>query len=559
MLASANLRVHWRSFLATMLATTFGVALMSAALIVYDSSRPVVQPRLESATLLVLPAQAQNEFGNVADFVPWSAEEAHRIAADLGALPGAEAVVTDRSFYAQPFIDGAPVADEGAQDAGHGWGSAQLSPSRLTSGAVPTTPDQIVVPDSLGFTVGEIVSVNLAAGLEIFTVAGTHDGPGFFFTDDRATQLDPGVRAIGIVARADARIDDLVTRVEERLGDRARVAVGSDRAALEPEFVSHRRNLGNQMIVAMATIGLFTTVFVVGSTFALSTSERRREIALLRTIGAGTGQVRRMVLGEGAVIGVVGGLVGAVIGLAGAPVLRLLLLELDVQPPDFQLRMSAWPLLVSVAIGICVAVTGAWVPARSAATVAPIEALLNSAVERRPMSTLRWLTGLVSLVGGLAATVSTATAATDSRVNTAVAAAMLLILAAALLAPIVIGPIAGVVTTLFSRQSRSAAALLVRAELATGSRRAAATAAPIIAAVGFAVLLSGMVQTMAVAYPAEQQRRSERPRWFHRRPQTGVAVRCHQFLSGSRCRLGAGMPSSPCCSPPQGRWSRQTS
>jgi putative ABC transport system permease protein len=504
MLASANLRTQWRSFLATLLATTFGVALMTATFIIYDSSRPVVQPRLEGAALLALPAQAVNEFGNTADFIPWSAEEARGIAADLGAVPGAEAVVTDRSFYAQPFIDGVPIEDEGAQDAGHGWASAQLTPFRLTSGVAPANPDQIVVSDALGLAVGDTVSVNLAAGLEKFAVAGTQDGPGVYFTDERAAQLDPGVRAIGVVATPDARLDDLETRVEEKLGDRGRVAAGTDRAALEPEFVSHRRNLGNQLIVAMATIGLFTTVFVVGSTFALATSERRREIALLRTIGAATGQVRRLVLGEAALIGLVGGLVGAGLGIAASPVLRMLLLKLDVQPPDLQVGISAWPLLVAVSIGIAVALIGAWIPARSAATVAPIEALLDAAVERRPMTTLRWLTGLASLIGGLGVTVPTATAATDSRVNTAVAAAMLLILAAALLTPIFVGPIAGLVTWPFTRRSRSAASMLIRAELTTGTRRAAATVAPVIAAVGFAVLLSGMVQTMSVAYPAEQ-------------------------------------------------------
>lgn len=477
MLASANLRTHWRSFLATLLPTTFGVALMSATLIIYDSARPTVQPRLEGAALLALPAQAVNEFGDTADFIPWSAERARQVAADLGAVPGVEAVVTDRSFYAQPFIDGAPVEDEGAQDAGHGWASAQLTPLRLTSGAAPTNPDQIVVSDSLGLAVGDTVSVNLAAGLEEFAVAGTQDGSGIYFTDERAALLDPGVRAIGVVAMPDARLDDLETRVEEQLGDRGRVATGTDRAALEPEFVSHRRNLGNQLIVAMATIGLFATVFVVGSTCALATSERRREIALLRTIGAATGQVRRLVLGEAALIGLVGGLVGAVLGIAASPALRMLLLKLEVQPPDLQVRISAWPPLVAVSIGIAVALIGAWLPARSAATVDPIEALLDATVERHPMTTLRWLTGLASLIGGVGATVLTATTGSDSRINTAIGAAMLLIVAASLLAPVVIGPIARIVTWPLERGSRSAAMMLVRAELTTSTRRAAATAA----------------------------------------------------------------------------------
>ncbi|MDZ7918282.1 MAG: ABC transporter permease [Rhodococcus sp. (in: high G+C Gram-positive bacteria)] len=504
MLASANLRTHGASFLAALLATTFGVALISGTLIVYDSARPAVQPRLDDAAALVLPPRADNEFGNEADFIPWSADQASRIAADLGTVPVAEAVVTDRSFYAQPFVGGTPIEDEGAEEAGHGWSSVRLSPYRLTSGAPPTDVDQIVVPSSLGVVAGESVSVNLAAGLEQFKVSGTLDGPGFYVTDERAAQLDPGVRAIGVVASPDARIDDLETQAEEQVGDRGRVVIGTDRAALEPEFVSHRRNLGTQLIVAMAALGLFTTVFVVGSTLALSVSLRRREIGLLRTVGASPGHIRRMVLGEALAVGLAGGVVGAALGVVAAPAVRILLLDLDVQPPDFRIRISLWPLMISVGVGALVALLGAWSAARSATRVSPMEALLTADVESRPMTRARWILGLVALVGGLGFTVLTRTAGTDSRINTAIAASMFLVVAAAVLSPAVIGPIVNAVTWPFTRRSRSAAPMLIGAALTTGTSRAAATAAPVIAAVGFAVLLSGMVQTMAVTYPAEQ-------------------------------------------------------
>ncbi|WP_241483694.1 ABC transporter permease [Rhodococcoides fascians] len=503
MLASANLRSHWASYVAALLATTFGVALISATLVVYDSSRPVVQPRLAGATALALPPQADNEFGNTSDFVPWSATEAQQIADDLSALPGVR-VAADRSFYAQPFVDGTPIEDEGAEEAGHGWASVDLSPYRLTSGTPPTNGDQVVVPDALGFEHGHSVSVNLAAGLETFTVTGTLSGAGLYFADELAAQLDPGVQAIGLVISTDTQIDAVSSAAQLQLGDRGRIVTGEDRAALEPEFVGHRRNLGNQLIIAMSSIGLFTTVFVVASTFALATTERRRELGLLRTVGASPGQVRRMVLGEAASIGCIGGIIGATVGLALAPILRIVLLSLDVQPPDFHLRISAWPVIVAVVVGVVVAVIGAWATAESATRVAPIEALLTAAVERHPMTKVRWVSGIAALLGGVGATALTAGAGPDSRITNAIGAAMLLTVSAALLAPIVIGPIAQLVTWPFARLSRSAGPMLLKAELTTSTRRAAGTAAPVIAAVGFAVLLSGMVETMAVAYPAEQ-------------------------------------------------------
>ncbi|MFJ8660905.1 FtsX-like permease family protein [Streptomyces sp. NPDC093795] len=52
----------------------------------------------------------------------------------------------------------------------------------------------------------------------------------------------------------------------------------------------------------MAALGLFTTVFVVASMLILSTGMRRREVGLLRTIGAAPSQIRRMILGEAAML-----------------------------------------------------------------------------------------------------------------------------------------------------------------------------------------------------------------------------------------------------------------
>lgn len=55
MLAFANVRTHWRSFLAAMVATTFGAALISATLIVYDSSRPALSVDIRCGAVEIRP------------------------------------------------------------------------------------------------------------------------------------------------------------------------------------------------------------------------------------------------------------------------------------------------------------------------------------------------------------------------------------------------------------------------------------------------------------------------------------------------------------------------
>ncbi|MEV5989120.1 FtsX-like permease family protein [Streptomyces sp. NPDC052051] len=502
MLILANIRERWTGFLGAFVAVLVGVALITTTLVIYDSSRPDVQPRYGGTTALALPNQLRAQGGGgTEERMPWSRAEAAPLVEKLEAVPGVDAVVVDRSFYAQAFRDDRPVADEGALDAGHGFASARLAPYKLVTGRAPAADDEVVVDRALGVPVGSDLTVNITAGRTPFKVVGTVDGPGYYFSDVFAARQEPGVRAIGLIAEPGTSAGTIVQPAKSAVGAAGTVVSGDGRAALQPEYIEHKRFLGTQLIGAMATLALFTTIFVVASMLVLSTGLRRREIGLLRTIGAAPHQVRRMVLGEAAVVGLLGSLVGCLVGVAAAPLLRDILESLDVTSPDLKITVAAWPLLTAATIGVGVSVLGALAAGRLAAKVAPIEALIDSRSADKTMGRARWISGLGFLGLGVALAIGTATAATDDRVTMAIFATMVLIVAAALLAPVVVGPVGRALTAPF-QNSGSAGPLLVRAELGADSRRAASLAAPVIAAVGFAVLLSGMVETMRVAYPA---------------------------------------------------------
>ncbi|MFJ5102594.1 ABC transporter permease [Streptomyces sp. NPDC088554] len=501
MLVIANVRERWSSFLAAFAAVTVGVALIATTLIVYDSSLSKVQSRIAAAPVIALPEQAVDENDNPKDRVPWSEGEARPLLDGLRGVPGVTDVIVDRSFYAQALLDGEPVEDEGSGEAGHGWSSSRLAPYELADGRAPKADGEVAVARSVGAAVGSTLTVNITEGRKQFLVVGTVDGPGYYFSDAFAARQHPGIGSIAFLTDPKASLGTVKQKAQSVLGDKGTVVAGDDRSELQPAYVEHKRFLGTQLITAMAALGLFTTVFVVASMLVLATGLRRREIGLLRMIGASPRQVRRMILGEAAVVGLLGAVTGCLAGVAAAPVLRDILKGLDVTPPELSLRVSAWPLITAAAIGVGVSILGAWSASRLAAKVAPIEALLESRAGGGTMGRVRWTASLTVLGLGVVLAIVTATVGAESRINMAIAATMVLIVAAALLAPVFVGPVGRVLTAPFER-SGSAAPLLVRAELRVNSRRAASLAAPVIAAVGFAVLLSGMVETMAVAYPA---------------------------------------------------------
>ncbi|GGM05709.1 ABC transporter permease [Streptomyces fumigatiscleroticus] len=503
MLILANVRERWSGFLGAFIAVLVGVALITTTLVIYDSAEAEVQPRYEGTAALALPPRAVDTGGSPGDRMPWSRAEAEPLVSGLEKIPGVAHAVVDRSFYAQAIKDGEPVTDEGALEAGHGFSSARMAPYELVSGRAPAAADEVVVDRALGAAPGSELTVIITRGRERFEVVGTVDGPGYYFSEEFAAEQQPGVSVIALIPDKDAGTGAIVAAARKVVGEHGSVVFGDGRAELQPAYIEHKRFLGVQLISAMALLGLFTTVFVVASMLVLATGMRRREIGLLRTIGASPQQIRRMILGEAAVVGLAGSIVGCAAGVAATPLLLSILKGLDVTPPGMRISIAAWPLLVACVTGIGVSVIGAWSAGRKAARVAPVEALLDSRSTDKGMGRGRWTAGLSVLGLGVLLAVGTATSTADNRVNMAIFATMTLIVAAALLAPVLVGPAGRILTAPFQRGG-GAAPVLVRAELVANPRRAASLVAPVIAAVGFAVLLSGMVETMRVAYPAGQ-------------------------------------------------------
>ncbi len=84
---------------------------------------------------------------------------------------------------------------------------------------------------------------------------------------------------------------------------------GAQARQMEGLVASYRLNLS-----VLSAIALFVGMFLIYQSVTLSVVRRRREIGLLRTLGMSKGQVLALFLAEGAVSGMVGGLVGLGLG-----------------------------------------------------------------------------------------------------------------------------------------------------------------------------------------------------------------------------------------------------
>jgi putative ABC transport system permease protein len=129
----------------------------------------------------------------------------------------------------------------------------------------------------------------------------------------------------------------------------------------------------------LALVALFTGSLLVFSMQALAVTRRRAQLALLRTLGLTRRRVVALIVGEAALIGVV----GAVIGLPGGFALAQFAVErfggdlgagyFRGAPP--QLTVDATAAVLYGALGILAAMAGAFVPAQAAARADPAAAL----------------------------------------------------------------------------------------------------------------------------------------------------------------------------------------
>lgn len=153
----------------------------------------------------------------------------------------------------------------------------------------------------------------------------------------------------------------------------------------------------------LALVALFTGAFLVFSTQTLAVARRRRELALLRTLGWPARQLLMQVIAEGAAVGLAGGIAGVLIGgLAAHAVIAVFGGDLGggfftgVAP-----TLTFDPLAAAgfVALAIAAAIAGSLAPALATARLAPATALKDSAETARTGGR-RNLPGLALLLAG---------------------------------------------------------------------------------------------------------------------------------------------------------------
>lgn len=181
------------------------------------------------------------------------------------------------------------------------------------------------------------------------------------------------------------------------------------RAAMEEESIKSvskgDTSITTIFLLSFGILAMLVAALVIANTFQVLVAQRRRTLALLRTIGANKGQLYVSVLFEAGLLGLIASMLGVGLGIG---LMTALCQSGLMKATGMTMRLVlSWPaFVVPIAFGIAMTVIASLGSARSATAVTPLEALrpIELTDTRRAGKIRAILAGLLVLVGiGLAA------------------------------------------------------------------------------------------------------------------------------------------------------------
>lgn len=373
------------------------------------------------------------------------------------------------------------------QSAGLNWiDDPELSAFELAEGRAPARDEEVVLgieaAEEAGVAIGDPVDVITLAGRETVTVSGlaSLDGiPGAAnsaFTFFTAAAAEQRLGDIGttrqIIARSDSMTpEELAGRIALGVRD-ADVVTGAERAAEEQDDLGSALGVFETILLVFGAIALFVGSFTIANTFTITVAQRTKELALVRAIGASRRQVLGSVVIEAAVIGLLAAAGGLLAGLGVATGLMWIFARFGLDFPDAALVVESSTVVAAFVVGIGVTVAAALIPARRAATVAPIDAMRDASIEATSVSRKRLVLGAVLGAVGVYGLVHGVVATDAPLVGLGSAATFHAVLA---LGPVLVRPVSRVLS--WPMRHLGAAGRLAAANADRNPRRSASTAA----------------------------------------------------------------------------------
>ena len=151
------------------------------------------------------------------------------------------------------------------------------------------------------------------------------------------------------------------------------------------DFLRFQGIMSDNMLYVLYTIAgvvifiiVISSVFVIRNSFSISVAEKNRQYGMLSSVGATSKQIRKNVIFEGMIIGLIAIPLGILLGIVAIMILLKIvnyLLADMLSGLCFTYSINLLAVLISVAISIITIYLSCLIPARRAAKISPIESI----------------------------------------------------------------------------------------------------------------------------------------------------------------------------------------
>ena len=287
----------------------------------------------------------------------------------------------------------------------------------LTDGRLPQNPNEIIITESVltgarvFLKIGDTITLNIGTRKSnddyylnddalyteddesiVDTKEKTYTIVGFMETLDVETLYSPGYSALTYMDETPSAIDISVLYKSPKEYEKTTKDICKtlnlnfdEDVYVNSDFLRFQGVMSYGMLrvlYAIAGVVIFiiviSSVFVIRNSFSISVAEKNRQYGMLSSVGATSKQIRRNVIFEGMVIGLIAIPLGILFGIVAIMILLKVvnyLLTDMLSGLGFTYSINLLAVLISVAISIITIYLSCLIPARKAAKISPIESI----------------------------------------------------------------------------------------------------------------------------------------------------------------------------------------
>lgn len=267
--------------------------------------------------------------------------------------------------------------------------NSEIFTPRLTAGRVLTATDghalvlnQKLARD-LNVTVGDVVETNYGGSKARWTIVGlmadVSDGQQNGYVPRE--QLGADVGALGLATFAAVRLHTPTQAAQEAFAQEMRTVTEGQGLALADVLTVLKFKADASLLflpiagllMIMAVLIAIVGSFSLSGTLSINVLERRREIGVMRAVGASSFDISTIFVGEGLLLGVLSWVGALPLGLLGAPALLQAISVSFAFPMDFKFSpVGPW---LWLGIVLVLSTIASWFPAHQATQVSVRESL----------------------------------------------------------------------------------------------------------------------------------------------------------------------------------------